>query len=199
MHSHPRQSPTPAEALAQLMAGNDRFVTGQAKHPRQNTLRRAELSDGQQPFAVILGCSDSRVPPELLFDQGLGDLFVIRVAGNVVDEVGLGSIEYAAAHLHTPLVMVLGHAQCGAVSATVADGELEGHLPHLAKAIQPAVDRARTREGNLIDNAIRENALMVADQLRSAGPVLTELVKAEKLKVVAAYYDLDSGMVSLLE
>jgi carbonic anhydrase len=199
MSSNAKKSLTPDEALAQLMAGNKRYVAAQAEHPRQNADRRAELSGGQNPFAIILGCSDSRVAPEVLFDQGLGDLFIIRVAGNIVDDVVLGSIEYSAEHLHTPLMVVLGHSKCGAVTATAAGGELEGHLPSLAEAIQPAVERAKAQDGDLVVNAIRENALMVADQLRSSQPIMAELVKTGKLKVVAARYDLDSGQVDLLE
>ncbi len=199
MSSSETGSLTPTEALTQLMAGNERYVAAQTDHPHQDAARRAELSGGQNPFAIILGCSDSRVPPEVIFDQGLGDLFIIRVAGNVVDNVVLGSIEYAAEHLRTPLIMVLGHSKCGAVSATVAGGKLEGHLPSLAQPIQPAVDRAKAQEGDLINNSIRENALMVADQLRSSEPVLAKLVKSGKLKVIAARYDLDEGKVDLLE
>ena len=199
MSSSAVSSLTPNEALAQLMAGNERYVAAQVTHPHQDVARRDEVSKGQNPFAIILGCSDSRVPPEVIFDQGIGDLFIIRVAGNIVDDVVLGSIEYAAEHLHTPLIVVLGHSKCGAVSATVASGELEGHLPSLAKSIQPAIERAKTQSGDLIKNSIRENALMMADQLKSSAPILAELVHAGKLRVVAAHYDLDSGKVDLLE
>ena len=175
--------PTPDQALERLLAGNQRYVAARQKYPDQTAARRAELSGGQHPFAIVLGCADSRVPPEVIFDQGLGDLFVVRVAGNVVDDVVLGSIEYAAAHLHTSLVVVLGHSKCGAVGATIAGGELEGHLPDLAAAIQPAVDQARSLPGDLLDNAVVANATMVAEQLRSAEPVLSELVCAGKLRV----------------
>ena len=190
--------PTADQALARLIAGNKRYVVAQQMHPNQTPAHRAELSSGQYPFAIILGCADSRVPPEVIFDQGLGDLFVVRVAGNVVDEIVLGSIEYAAAHLHTPLIVVLGHSRCGAVGATVAGGKLEGHLPSLAAAIQPAVDEAKDLPGDLIDHAVRANARMMAGQLASSAPVLAELVEAGKLRVIAAYYDLDSGVVELL-
>ena len=190
------EMPTADQALERLLAGNQRYVAARQEHPHQTPARRAELSGGQHPFAIVLGCADSRVPPEVIFDQGLGDLFVVRVAGNVVDDVVLGSIEYAAAHLHTPLIVVLGHSRCGAIGATVAGGELEGHLPDLAAAIQPAVDRARDLPGDLLDNAVVANATMVAQQLRSSEPVLSELVHAGKLKVVAARYDLDTGIVA---
>lgn len=188
--------PTADQALQRLLAGNQRYVAARQEHPDQAPARRAELSGGQQPFAIILGCADSRVPPEVIFDQGLGALFVVRVAGNVVDNVVLGSIEYAAAHLHTPLIVVLGHSKCGAIEATIAGGELEGHLPDLAAAIQPAVDQAKSLPGDPLDNAVVANATMVAERLRSAEPVLSELVCAGKLKVIAAKYDLDTGVVA---
>jgi carbonic anhydrase len=191
--------PTAEQAMERLMAGNKRYVASKQTHPHQTRERCVELSAGQYPFAVILGCADSRVPPEVIFDQGLGDLFVIRVAGNVLDDIVVGSVEYAAAHLHTPLIVVLGHAKCGAVGATVAGGELEGHLPSLAEAIQPAVDQVRDLPGDLVDNAVRANAKMVAEQLRSSQPVLAELANAGELKIVAARYDLDTGLVELLQ
>lgn len=190
--------PTGDQALEKLMAGNQRYVSARQIHPHQTGERRAALSSGQNPFAIILGCADSRIPPEIIFDQGLGDLFVIRVAGNIVDDVVLGSIEYAAAHLHTPLLVVLGHSKCGAVGATAGGGELEGHLPSLAQAIQPAIDRIKNQPGDLVDNAVRSNARMVSAQLQSSQPVLAKLVETGQLKVVAAYYDLDSGVVEVL-
>lgn len=198
MSTHTAASLTGDQALNKLVSGNKRYVDSTLSHPHQTASRRSELAAGQHPFAIILGCADSRVAPEIIFDQGLGDLFVIRVAGNIVDDAILGSIEYAAEHLHTPLMVVLGHSNCGAVGATVAGGELEGHLPSLAEAIQPAVEQARGQEGDLLDNAVRANANMVAEQVKASEPVLAHLVKAGKLKVVAARYDLDSGKVDFL-
>jgi len=192
------EMPNADQALERLMAGNKRYVAAQQVHPHQTPERCIELRDGQYPFAVILGCADSRVPPEVIFDQGLGDLFVIRVAGNVLDDLVLGSIEYAVAHLHTPLIVVLGHSKCGAVGATVGGGKLEGHLPSLAAAIQPAAERVKDLSGDLVDNVVRANAKMVVEQLEASEPVLSELVDAGKLKVVAARYDLDTGEVELL-
>jgi carbonic anhydrase len=186
------------QALKELLMGNDRYVNSQQIHPRQTGERRSEVAGGQQPFAIVLTCADSRLSPELIFDQGLGDLFVIRVAGNIIDDAILGSIEYAAEHLHSPLLVVLGHSSCGAVGATVAGGELAGHLPSLARAIGPAVDRVRNQGGDLLDNAVRANAKMVAEQLQSSQPVLANLAGAGRLKVVAAYYDLTSGKVTIL-
>lgn len=190
---------TGKQALERLMAGNKRYVTAKQKHPDQTPERRLELRAGQHPFAIILGCSDSRVPPEVVFDQGLGDLFVVRVAGNLLDDIILGSIEYAEIHLHTPMIMVLGHSQCGAVEATIKGGRLEGHMSSLTSAMQPALDKAKDQPGDLVNNTVKVNAKMVAEQLKSSGAHFTELVKECKLMVVAAYYDLDTGFVEILQ
>jgi len=189
---------TSDQALKELMGGNERFVASNLTHPNQSASRRSEVAGGQHPFAIILACADSRLSPEIIFDQGLGDLFVIRVAGNIIDDAILGSIEYAAAHLHSPLMVVLGHSNCGAVGATVAGGDLEGHLPSLAQAIQPAVEEAKNQGGDLLDNAVRANAKMVAEQLKSSEPVLANLVSTGQLKVVAARYSLETGKVEVL-
>jgi carbonic anhydrase len=186
------------EALKRLTEGNKRYVVGKFIRPHQTSVRRAELIEGQHPFAIVLGCSDSRIPVELVFDQGVGDLFVVRVAGNIADDVSLASIEYAAAHLHTPLVVVMGHGNCGAVAATASGGELEGHLPVIATAIRPAVDKVKTQQGDLVNNAARANAVMVAEKLKSSKPVLSELVRSGKLTVVAAFYDIKSGKVEFI-
>ncbi|MEN8257161.1 MAG: carbonic anhydrase [Thermodesulfobacteriota bacterium] len=190
--------PTSDEALAMLLDGNKRFVNTQATHPHQDPEYRVSLGKGQAPFAAVLACADSRVPPEVIFDEGLGDLFVVRVAGNIVCDQLLGSLEYAAAHLHTPLIMVMGHTKCGAIGAVASGAELEGHISSLAPAIQPAVDKVKGQEGDLTDNAAKEVARMTADQLASSQPVLADLVKAGKLKVVPAFYDLESGVVDML-
>jgi carbonic anhydrase len=147
---------------------------------------------------MILGCADSRVPPEVVFDQGLGDLFVVRVAGNIVDDVVLASLEYGAGHLESPLLMVLGHSHCGAVAATLEEGELEGHLNRLAEAIRPAALRAREHPGDPLERAVRINVEMTAECLRTSEPVLSERIRAGKLKVVGACYHLDSGEVELM-
>ncbi|MDA3971977.1 MAG: carbonic anhydrase [Desulfobulbaceae bacterium] len=186
------------EALIKLMDGNKRFVDAMVSHPNQNAEHRVLLGNGQAPFAAVLACADSRVPPEVLFDQGLGDLFVVRVAGNIINDQLLGSLEYAAAHLHTPLIMVMGHTSCGAIGAVAQGAELEGHMSSLVPAIQPAVDKVRGMEGDLTDNAAREIARMTADQLRTSDPVLAPMVADGKLKVVAGFYDLESGIIKLL-
>jgi carbonic anhydrase len=189
---------TDDEALTKLLKGNVRYVEQQRLNPNQTDERRDSLIGGQSPYAIILGCSDSRVPPEIIFDQGLGDLFVIRVAGNVVDDIVLASIEYAAEHLHTPLLMVLGHTNCGAVGAALQDDELDGHLPSIAQAIEEAVESSRDAEGDTLDMTIRAHARITARHLRGSEPILKGLVDEGKLKVVAAYYDLDTGAVEIL-
>ncbi len=190
------------EAVKKLLEGNRRYVTEKNSAVHRTAKRRAEVAAGQHPFAVIIGCSDSRVPPEILFDQGLGDLFVIRTAGNVVDDIAIGSIEYSVEHLGTQLIMVLGHERCGAVDATMKGGAVAGKLKSVVDAIQPAVDKAKskgqvTHDCDLLCSSVKSNARMVAEKLRTASPVLAEAFENGLLKVVGAYYDLDSGVVSL--
>ncbi|MCB9497775.1 MAG: carbonic anhydrase [Fibrobacteria bacterium] len=193
---------TPDEALARLLEGNRRFVANKSFHPNETPEAREKLAKGQNPFAVILGCADSRVPPEVVFDFGLGDLFVIRVAGNIVEDAGVGSIEYAIDHLGTPLIVVLGHERCGAVSATIQTldegGEAPGQIAELVRKIKPAVEAVTKVPGDRVDNAVRENARRMAAEIAGLEPILKEKVDAGKLKVVAARYDLDSGVVEIL-
>jgi len=186
-------------ALARLMAGNERYVHHKEQHPDESPARRKELEAGQHPFAVILGCADSRVPPELLFDQGLGDLFVIRVAGNIADDAVLASIEYAVEHTGAKLIMVLGHEKCGAITAAVEGGSPPGHLKTLVEAIQPSVEATRKEPGDKIHSCVVANARRVAGQIRASEPVLKEYVERKGVKVVAADYALDSGKVTLLD
>jgi len=186
------------EALQKLIEGNRRFATSESVHPNQTAERRTEVSKGQKPFAVIVGCSDSRVPPEIIFDQGLGDLFIIRVAGNIVDEVALGSIEYAVDHLGTELVLVLGHGNCGAVTASVKGGKVHGHVGIIVRAITPAVEKAKKQPGDLIDNSIKTNIKLIVNQIRSTKPILSKLVKEDKLKIVGAYYNIENGVVDII-
>jgi carbonic anhydrase len=190
---------TPDAALTRLLEGNQRYTRNKERHPDQSSARRKELAEGQHPFAVILGCADSRVPPELLFDQGLGDLFVIRVAGNIVDDAILGSIEYAVQHLGTKLIVVLGHEKCGAVSAAVEGGDAAGHLKALVAAIQPSVSATAKDSGDRIHNCVIENARRVARQLRQSEPVIKPAAERNELKIVAADYALDTGKVTLLD
>lgn len=193
----PGVMPAQDQALEKLLAGNRRYRAKNQTYPHQTVARRQALRDRQQPFAVILSCADSRVPPELIFDQGLGDLFVVRVAGHVVDDAVLASVEFAVTVLGVPLVMVLGHSQCGAVVAAISGGELPGSLPKLVSAIQPAVAAAKELPGNLVDNVVRANAGMTA-QLLTRSPLLEQSVTGEQVKIVAALYDLGTGVVELL-
>ncbi|HUV35805.1 MAG TPA: carbonic anhydrase, partial [Patescibacteria group bacterium] len=153
------------EAFEALMAGNGRYVAGAPVHPRQTAARRAETAGGQHPFAVVITCADSRVPPEILFDQGIGDLFVIRVAGNITGNAVVGSVEYAAEHLGVPLVVVLGHTHCGAVNAAIVGDGTPGRIAHIVGRIAPAVDRARELPGELAGNVVRANVEIVVDEL----------------------------------
>lgn len=187
------------DALAALQAGNRRFVDAQMTHPAQDPARRISLEGGQSPFAVVLSCSDSRLPPEVIFDQGLGDLFVVRVAGNIVDAALLGSVEYAVGHLHTPLVVVLGHQKCGAVQATLealeTHTEPHGDIAALVAAIKPAVAVAGSQPGDLLENTIRANATQSSNQIMGSHE-LEQPLHDGKLKVVTGYYSLDTGVVS---
>jgi carbonic anhydrase len=192
-----REQTTPEAVWKELEAGNHRFI-GAALHPRQDAGRRMSLSGGQHPKAAILSCSDSRVPPELVFDQGLGDLFVIRVAGNVACPETVASIEYAVEHLHVDLVVVMGHKKCGAVQAALAGGHHEGHLDQLLKGVTvPAVEGGKVTP-EIYDSAVRGNVKAVVGKLRASEPVLTELISKRGLKILGAYYDLDSGEVQQL-
>ena len=201
----PSAAAGPDEVLRKLVEGNKRFMKGETTAPRRKPEDFAKLAEGQTPLAVIVGCADSRVPPEILFDQGVGDLFVVRVAGNVVSGAGAtvkGSIEYAVAELKVSLVMVLGHTQCGAVKAAVqhirADDTLPGAIAELVSAIKPAVVKAKGQEGDLLENAIKANVGIGVDRLSSLEPVLAGPVKKGLVKVVGGVYDLRTGGVTVL-
>ena len=174
-------------------------MAGQSTHPDQTNERRLALAGGQSPFAIVLTCSDSRVAPELFFDQGLGDLFVIRNAGNVLDDHVIGSMEYAVEHLHVPLIIVVGHEKCGAVTAAVAGGEVPGHLHSITDDIAPAVEQSKSLPGDKLDNAVRANALRAAEILNHVEPVLKEAAARTNLLIVAARYDLDTGKIQILK
>ncbi|MFA7403009.1 MAG: carbonic anhydrase [Pelobacteraceae bacterium] len=190
------------EAVKRLLEGNRRYIAGKNSANHRTAKRRTEVAKGQHPFAVIVGCSDSRVPPEILFDQGIGDLFVVRSAGNVIDDVAIGSIEYAVEHLGVQLVVVLGHERCGAVDATLKGGAVGGKLKTVVDAIKPAVEKAKAKgqvsQGcDLLCASVKSNSRMVAEKLRKSGPALTDPIENGLLRVVGAYYELDSGVVSL--
>ena len=198
-HAQAPATVTPAAANKELVQGNARFASGHALHARQDPGRRTELATSQHPFAVILACADSRVGPDLLFDQGLGDLFVVREAGNVVDDHTLGSIEYAVEHLHSPLIVVLGHERCGAVAAArdtvAAKGLAEGHIESLVDAIRPAVEATAAMD---TEATCKANVRNVVHALRTSEPLLQHKVEKGEVVVVGAYYDLDTGAVTFL-
>ena len=193
------RNPMADDALERLLAGNQRFVADKRAYPDQTSAHRRELTVGQHPFAAILGCTDSRVPPEIIFDQGLGNLFTVRIAGNIVDNASLGSLEYAVQHLGVPLIVVLGHSCCGAVQAALAGGDMQGQIATLVAAIRPAVKLARNRPGETLDQAVRINISMVVSQLRTAAPILAPLVDEGRIKILGSHYDLASGVVELLQ
>lgn len=189
------------EALQRLMAGNQRYSTNRAIHLNQTPVRRIETAKAQRPFATILGCVDSRVPPEIIFDRGLGDLFVIRTAGQVIDRAVLGSIEFGVVELNIPLVMVLGHERCGAVKATLEMLAQPAHAPGeiglLVESIRPAVEKAKGQPGDWLESAVLANVELTVSRLQSS-PILVEAIEKGQLKIVGARYDLDTGTVTLL-
>jgi carbonic anhydrase len=190
--------PTAATVLAALKQGNQRHVSANYSHPHETATYRQELSSGQHPQASILTCADSRVAPEIIFDQGLGDLFDVRVAGNVAGNDEIASLEYAAEHLHTPVIVVMGHQKCGAVSAAAEGGEAAGHLSAILTPISSAVQKAKKMQGDVIDNAVRINVENVVEELRTSKPILAGLVSEGKLTIVGAVYSLDTGNVTWL-
>lgn len=185
----------PDSALAELKDGNLRYKTGNSVAYTSMAREKAATAQKQKPFAIILCCSDSRVPPEEIFDQGIGDIFVVRTAGEVVDDIGMGSIEYAVEHLGTRLVVVLGHERCGAVTAAVAGGHAPGHIASILEEIQPAVEAVKDKTGDKIENAIHSNIDLIVKAIQTSEPILKEFVEKGELKVVGAYYDLDEGSV----
>lgn len=193
-------------ALEQLREGNRRFVSNvRGAEASLHTDRRAELTKSQEPFAIILGCSDSRVPAELVFDQGLGDLFVIRVAGNIVAPSQIGSVEFAAERYHTRLVVVLGHSQCGAILATLEElvrptAKQSRHLHAIVDRVRPSVEGLLDTDlkhdhDALVEQAVRANIRASADQLRNGSEVLEQLIREDGLLVVGAEYSLETGVV----
>ena len=185
-----------AEALQRLLDGNQRYVAGRAIRPNQTTARRATVAGGQHPFAAILGCSDSRVPPEIVFDQGLGDLFVVRLAGNVADPVALDSLDYAVTHLGARLILVLGHERCGAVTAAVEGYGERGDVGPMLAELRPAVAASKDLPGNPVANAIRANVELTVENLRTSKP-LSAMVASGELKIVGGIYHLATGKVEM--
>lgn len=189
---HPAASVGADAALAKLKEGNAHFAGSKVSASKPTAARRAETAQSQHPFAIIVGCADSRTSPEIVFDQNIGDLFVVRTAGNLVDDHGLGSIEYAVEHLGARLIVVLGHKPCGAVVAALASDTAPGHVQSLVRDIQPAVQATKGKAGDATDLAIAENARLMAAKIRNEAN-LGDLAK--DVRILSAVYDLDTGKV----
>lgn len=187
---------SPDTALQALLDGNQRFVRHNPQYPDQTEARVKEVAYAQKPFATVLSCADSRVPPEILFDRGIGDIFDVRIAGNIATPEALGSIEYAVELLESPLLMVLGHERCGAVTAAVQNKPLPGDISTFVTAILPALDGIGDLPGDLVNNAVIANVRFQIEQLQRS-PLLTARLRSGKLKIVGARYDLDTGLVTL--
>ena len=189
---------TPKIILQRLLDGNKRFVSGNTLNPNQGKDRIIELSESQNPVAAIVGCADSRVPPAIVFDQGLGDLFVVRTAGNLIDDLALGSIEYATEYLGVELIVVLGHSKCGAVEAAVQNTNVSGNIKTIINKIKPAVKKAKDLPGDLTDNAVKENVKLVANKIKTSKPILTKLYKDNKINIESAFYEVETGKVHMI-
>jgi len=189
---HPAPSVDADAALAKLKEGNARFSSSKVSQGKPTAAKRAETAQAQHPFAIVLGCADSRTAPEIVFDQNIGDLFVVRTAGNLVDEHALGSIEYAVDHLGARLIVVLGHTRCGAVTAALASDTAPGHVQSLVRDIQPAVKAAKGKDGNVTDLTAAENARLMAAKIRNEAS-LGEFAK--EVRIISGVYDLDTGKV----
>lgn len=187
----------PDAALQKLMDGNKRFVDKKRQSPNQDFGRLTEVAKSQKPFAAILGCADSRFPSEIIFDQGLGDLFVCRVAGNVATPEEIGSLEFGTLVLGAKVLVVVGHERCGAVDATIKGAQVPGQIASLLDAIKPAVESSKSQGGDSLENACKANVMLQANKLK-ASPVISKLIEENKLKVVGGYYDLDTGTVTIL-
>ncbi len=184
--------------LDDLLAGNQRFVSGTQHHPHCDVDYRKELGKGQNPRAVVITCSDSRTPPEIIFDQGLGDLFVIRTAGLCVDHIAIGSIEYAVEHLKVPLIVVMGHESCGAVNAAITGGAPTVHLESIIKFITPAVQKAQKEGLDKPEDVVRLNTANIVAHLKETEPILSNKVQDATVSIVGCHYNLESGVVELL-
>jgi carbonic anhydrase len=198
-----QEAPGPGEALRILLAGNQRWISGQPEHPRQSPAWRRHLAPHQEPFAIVVSCIDSRVPPELVFDCGLGDIFVIRTGGQALDQrVVLGSIEFGPVNYHSArLVLVLGHSGCGAVTAALSvirgGGQAPGHIQAVVDALRPAYHEAMRESGDLLENMIRAQTRLTVRRLQS-DPLLSEFIATDGLLIVGCHYDLDSGAVEII-
>jgi carbonic anhydrase len=200
--TRPSAQPSPDEALQLLMEGNRHWVAAMLERPNQSEQRRTAVAGGQQPFAIVFSCIDSRVPPELVFDRGLGDMFVVRTAGHVLDAAALGSIEFGVEELQVPLVLVLGHERCGAVLASIEavkhEEQAAGQIGAVVDRIRPAIDQAQGWAGDAIDNVVRVNTELTVAASLASEPILAHAVADGRLKIVGARYDLDTGVVELV-
>lgn len=188
---------SPNEALKRLQDGNQRFIDDKLQAFKNIRLRLEKTAVAQYPFASILGCADSRVPAEIVFDQGLGDLFVVRVAGNVASQTAIGSLEFAASVLGSQLIVVLGHSRCGAVQAAIKGDPLPGRMAVFVEEIKPSVQKAKYKTGNLEENAVAANVQHQAQRLQEASTILDGLIKEGKLRIVSGRYDLATGKVTI--
>lgn len=190
---------TANESLERLQKGNERYMFDHMEHPHEGAQRRLDLSTAQHPFAVILGCGDSRVVPELIFDQGVGDLFVLRIAGAIADDAVIASIEYAIEHLGTRLVLVMGHEKCGAVTAAIAHEASEGKINSLLSYIEPSINAVLYSSGDLLTNAIQAHVKQTVQAIQQAEPILSHESRSGNVLVLPAYYNLSTGRVDFLE
>lgn len=196
------EGPEAGEIKLKLISGNTRFVSEKLATKDLSKARREDLfKNGQKPYAIVVACSDSRVAPELVLDQGLGEIFVVRTAGNVVDPIAIGSIEYAVEHLHVPYIMVMGHEKCGAVTAAVEAGDkhVEGNVGEIIEKIKPAVKKAKAAGASgldLVEKSTEENVKAVIEELETKSPVIKEALEKGELTVVGSKYDLDQGKFS---
>lgn len=188
---------SPDQALKMLMDGNKRFATKKLENINRGFDRLIAVAKAQKPFAAILGCADSRVPSEIIFDRGFGDLFICRVAGNVVTPEEMGSLEFGTLVLGAKVIMVLGHKRCGAVDATIKGAQVPGQIGSLLDAIKPAIPRSANQPGDRLENTAKANVLVQSEKL-TASPVISQLIKEGKLKIVGGYFDLDTGEVTMV-
>ncbi len=186
------------DSLKTLMEGNQRYVSSQTVCHEDWTAQRTALAEAQAPFAIVVSCSDSRVPPEIIFDQALGRLFVVRIAGNIVDDFAIGSIEYGVNVLGAKLILVLGHANCGAVDAALKGLRFDNHIQEVLKAIEPAIRSSKEAPKKSLEEAIKANVRHVEEMIRKSKPVLAHAIKKKSIHLYGGYYDLKSGKVELL-
>ncbi|RCJ37696.1 carbonic anhydrase [Nostoc punctiforme NIES-2108] len=189
---------SPNEAIRRLLDGNQRFINQKRQYPDQSLEHLRLVAKAQYPFAAILGCADSRVPAEIVFDQGLGDLFVVRVAGNVVSDTVIGSLEYSTAVLGSQLIIVLGHRRCGAVAEAIKNEPLPGRIGLIIEGIKPSVERVKFRTGDNMQDAVIANIQYQTEKLQESSTILAKLLGEGKLKIIGACYDIDTGKVNII-